>query len=446
MLTVAVVGIDPHRPTTTSTRADELVGEWAAGEVAELLDGGWLGGVTAGDLEEAIDVLAGLSDDELAAALAHLSDEQLHTLVDEGFDDAFDDAFVARWRNLSDADKQRLASVLARAEADQLARLDEQLLVADVLGHLSADELEAVFAAVDSNGVGRVAAEDAESDATRHGGQAPTGNDDLDAYHDAAGEFWEYLCVTFGRDSLDGDGGEMVGVVNADEHILTGNAHWDPNDELTRYTDGAVVDSIVFHELAHGLAQELTGGLETYDHDADEPIVETVAVNEPIADMFAMNITGEGTYGADYPADILDGDPAIRIPENPSALDNPEHVSGYDEEVGGHANSTILSHAYHEITDDLRQNVAEQTLYRALDDHLDIDAGMEDFRAAMLDAAANAHGADSDERDEVEQAFADVGLDGDWDPDQPDPDDPDDGVDADSRPGPRAGEAHPPSR
>lgn len=413
-------GSSPTPPGEGSQGVDAAVVAEVAAEVGDLLDGHWLWGVTADDLDELTGVLAALSDAELDAVVAELSPEQLETLVDE----AFGEATVARWRNLSETQRAALANdVLARLSPQQLARLDPEQLVDDVLPRLSPANREQMLTAIDFEGVGRVAVEDARSGAAWAGGEPATGNGELDAVHDAAADFWEYLYVEFGRDSLDGDGGPMVGVVNSDEPA---NAHWSRTDGQTRYREGWAVESVVVHEFAHGLVDEVTGGLDTED-------VETTAVNEALADMFSMNVTGEGTVGNDLPEDVR-SEP-LRIPEDPQAhsQNHPDHARDFDETQGGHHNSTILSHAYHELAEDIGQDAAEQVLYGSLD-RLEADAGFEDLRSAMLDAAGEEYGADSGERDGVEQAFAEVGLDGSWDPQDPDPDDDDPD---DSGPGPR---------
>jgi aureolysin len=165
------------------------------------------------------------------------------------------------------------------------------------------------------------------------------------------------------------------------------------------------VESIIVHEFAHGLVYYLTGGIDT-------GTVERHALNEALADIFAMNVTGEGTIGHE----LTNRSDPIRVPADPGQLNQPAHTSEFDERLGGHANSTIISHAYHRAMESIGQDAAEQTLYRALARHVSTDGGFEEFRSAMLTAAEELYGRDSDEWEGIHQAFDDVGLDGTWTP------------------------------
>ena len=123
-----------------------------------------------------------------------------------------------------------------------------------------------------------------------------------------------------------------------------------------------------------------------------------------------MNVTRDGRLGHDLPG----RDTPVRSAEDPRSLSNPDHVDQYREGAGGHANSTIISHAYWRLTQDIGWEASEQIVYLAVEEHVGQDVRFDDLRTAMLQAAEELYGADSDERRGVEDAFAGVGLDGAW--------------------------------
>ena len=56
------------------------------------------------------------------------------------------------------------------------------------------------------------------------------------------------------------------------------------------------------------------------------------------------------------------------------------------------------------------REASERVVYAAMTEHLNHDAGFEDFRAACLQAARDRYGADSPEYRGVDEAFREVGL------------------------------------
>lgn len=241
---------------------------------------------------------------------------------------------------------------------------------------------------------------------TRGEGDGPTGDVDVDVVYDAMQVWADYLWDVHGRDSTDGSGAPLLADVQTRDPA-TSNARWDRDDQMTYYRDGWVSPSVVYHEFAHGLVQAQTGGLRS---GTTGDAVQTWALNEALADIYAMNVTREGTLGHDLPGRT---DP-VRSAEDPASRSNPDHVDQYREGAGGHANSTIISHAYWRLTQDIGWKASQQIVYLAVEEHVGQDVRFNDFRNAMLQAAEELYGADSDERRGVDDAFTAVGLDGTW--------------------------------
>lgn len=241
---------------------------------------------------------------------------------------------------------------------------------------------------------------------TRGEGDGPSGDDEVDLAYDAMQVWADYLWETHGRDSTDGNGAPLLADVQTQDPD-TSNARWDRDRQMTFYRDGWLSPSVLYHEFAHGLVQAQTGGLNSRTSGDG---VQTWALNEALADIYAMNVTRSGTVGEDLPGRA---DP-IRTPSDPGAQSHPSHVDQYDEGAGGHANSTIISHAYWQITQDIGWDASEQIAYHAIENYVGQDVRFNDFRDAMLQAAEDLYGGDSDEYRGVEQGFDDVGLDGTW--------------------------------
>ncbi len=77
---------------------------------------------------------------------------------------------------------------------------------------------------------------------------------DVDAGYDYTGDFYDYLFRSFGRDSLDGLGLNLVMTVRSTGlSVPCPNAQWMSIPRQTVFCEGTVTDDIVGHEWAHGL-------------------------------------------------------------------------------------------------------------------------------------------------------------------------------------------------
>ena len=206
-------------------------------------------------------------------------------------------------------------------------------------------------------------------------GDPATGNRDVDAAYDWTGATYDYYASTFGRDSYDGAGAELVSFV----HYGVGyeNAFWDGAEMV--YGDGFAVNDVTAHELTHAVT-ERTAGLEYQDQPG--------ALNESISDQAGWDVDpGDSTMGEDLPIG------AIRDMRNPGAFGQPATASQYvctsSDNGGVHTNSGIPNKVYANLVDSLGRSGAEQVRYRAQTVYLGPTATFADARAAEEQAASD---------------------------------------------------------
>jgi bacillolysin len=206
-------------------------------------------------------------------------------------------------------------------------------------------------------------------------GDPPTGDADVDGAYDFTGATYDYYASTFGRDSYDGAGAELISFV----HYGVGyeNAFWDGAEMV--YGDGFAVNDVTAHELTHAVT-ERTAALEYQDQPG--------ALNESISDQAGWDVDpGDSTMGEDLPIG------AIRDMENPGAFGQPASASQYvctsSDNGGVHTNSGIPNKVYANLVDSLGRGAAEQVRYRAQTTYLGANATFADARAAEEQAAAD---------------------------------------------------------
>ena len=250
-------------------------------------------------------------------------------------------------------------------------------------------------------------------DLVRDEGDDPSGDPEADAVYDNLGEVFDYYSETFGRDSYDDAGADLIASINFCETPGTPmqNAYW--NGTQMVFGDGYASSlDITAHELTHAVT-EMTAGLEYQ--------CQSGALNESMSDIFASNVDDDDwEIGEDLPGG------AIRDMENPEDGDPPQpaHVDDFNEmpndgnpfnDHGGvHYNSGIPNHAYYLMVQAIGRDAAEAIVYRALTEELEPDSNFEDFRTASLEVARRLWGEDSPEYRGTNESFAAVGLDGTW--------------------------------
>jgi Zn-dependent metalloprotease len=206
-------------------------------------------------------------------------------------------------------------------------------------------------------------------------GDPATGDADVDGAYDGTGDTYDYYAGTFGRDSYDDAGADLLSFV----HYGFGyeNAFWDGYEMV--YGDGFAVDDVTAHELTHAVT-ERTAGLEYADQSG--------ALNEAISDMAAWDVDpGDTTIGEDLPIG------AIRDMRNPGAYGQPASAAQYvctsTDEGGVHTNSGIPNKVYANLVDTIGRASAEQVRYRAQTTYLTPQSGFADARAAFVSAAGD---------------------------------------------------------
>jgi bacillolysin len=206
-------------------------------------------------------------------------------------------------------------------------------------------------------------------------GDPATGDTDVDSAYDFTGATYDYYASTFGRDSYDGAGAELVSFV----HYGVGyeNAFWDGFEMV--YGDGFAVNDVTAHELTHAVT-ERTAALEYQDQPG--------ALNESISDQAGWDVDpGDSTIGEDLPIG------AIRDMRNPGIYGQPASASQYvctsSDNGGVHTNSGIPNKVYANLVDSLGRGAAEQVRYRAQTTYLGPNATFADARAAEEQAATD---------------------------------------------------------
>lgn len=238
--------------------------------------------------------------------------------------------------------------------------------------------------------------------------------------HVGSAKTYDYFKNTFGRNSINGKGGTITGVVNMLEEDGSGmdNAFW--SAPIIYFGSGKAAFSnlaggldVIAHELGHGVVEN-TANLEYQGQSG--------AINETYADIFGAMVDREDwLIGEDVsqPAYFPSGTMRdMSDPHNQGMQSDhywqPNHVSEMyigDEDRGGvHINSGIGNHAYYLFATALSKEKAEQVFYRALANYLSTKSQFIDFRIAVIQSAKDLYGESSVEADEAAKAFDAVGI------------------------------------
>lgn len=245
----------------------------------------------------------------------------------------------------------------------------------------------------------------------------------ISAHYNSIKSF-DYFSSKHGRNSIDGVGGNVIGIVNVSEPDGTSmeNAFW--NGAAMFYGNGGST----FRPLARGLD---VGGHEM-THGVIEKTAnllyqgESGALNESFADVFGQMIDGDANdwkigedvmqSGGGLPSALRDmSNPHNGQPSN-SPFWQPEHTSeqytGNLDNGGVHINSGIVNRAYYLFATNAAVGTtkAEQVYYKALRDYLVKSSKFIDCRIAVIQAATDLHGANSPEVAAAANAFTTVGI------------------------------------
>ncbi len=247
---------------------------------------------------------------------------------------------------------------------------------------------------------------------------------EVSAHYDA-GQSYEYFLTKFNRNSLNGNGGNIISIINITDENGNNldNAFW--GGTAMFYGNGDVAFKplargldVAGHEMSHGVVQN-TAGLEY--------IAQSGALNESFADVFGSMIDrddwqiGEDVVNlAFFPSGALRD---LSDPHNGGTGPNdngwqPQHMNEYqnlpntpDGDNGGvHINSGIPNKAFFLFATSIGKDKAEQVYYKALRDYLVKSSRFIDMRNAVIQAAGDLYGSDGAEVNAAKSAFDGVGI------------------------------------
>ncbi|MDA3882059.1 MAG: M4 family metallopeptidase [Bacteroidales bacterium] len=242
----------------------------------------------------------------------------------------------------------------------------------------------------------------------------------VSAHYNATATY-EYFENTFGRNSINGQGGNIISFINVanEDGSSMENAFW--NGQAAFYGNGgsafyslAGALDVIAHELGHGVVSN-TANLEYYG--------ESGAINETFADIFgAMVDRDDWLIGEDVTKTSFSPSGALRNMSDPhntgtSITDyywQPKHISemyiGLQDNGGVHINSGIGNYAYYLYATAISKDKAEQVFYRALTNYLTRKSQFIDLRIAVIQSAEDLYGDSSNEVIEAGYAFDSVGI------------------------------------
>ncbi|WP_085522332.1 M4 family metallopeptidase [Tuberibacillus sp. Marseille-P3662] len=226
--------------------------------------------------------------------------------------------------------------------------------------------------------------------------------------HYNAGVVYDYYYNNFDRNSYDGNGSTLTSTVHYSQNY--NNAFWNGNQMVYGDGDGTTFIplsgalDVVAHELTHAVT-DTTAQLVYQDQSG--------ALNESFSDVFGTFIEGDDyLMGEDVYTPNQSGD-ALRSLAHPAKYGQPEHMDDYvqtSQDNGGvHTNSGIPNKAAYNTLSNMSWDKAEQIYYRALTVYLSSYSDFSDARAALLQAAADLYGYNS-EYQVVANAWNQVGV------------------------------------
>jgi len=230
---------------------------------------------------------------------------------------------------------------------------------------------------------------------------------------------YDYYLSQHQRNSLDGNGGTVFGVVRYAQGLQ--NAFW--NGSFMAFGDAqpyAGAFDVVGHELTHGVTEKTAGLI--YQNQSG-------ALNEAISDIFGQSVENFSGVAKNWTMGEALGAP-LRDMQNPSSLKIlPDAAYTYPAKMsefyvpesallsrlkngdngGVHINSSIINHAFYYLAEGLTGAIgakdAEKIFYRALTTHLLSNSQFVDARLACVQSAEEIFGADSTQATMTAKAF-----------------------------------------
>jgi Zn-dependent metalloprotease len=247
----------------------------------------------------------------------------------------------------------------------------------------------------------------------RREGQRPVSDKAANQAYDGLGATYNYYWSTYQRDSIDGQGLPMLGLVHYGSEY--DNAFWDNAGHMffgdgdgTLLTETTAGIDVIGHELTHGVTQ----------HEANLVYSgQSGALNESISDVFGIQVKqmalGQDVKASDWliGADIVGKQlkPALRSMIKPGTAnphdDQPADMDGYVDGGDVHTNSGIPNRAFAETAVALGGNAwdAAGPIWYATctDPQLTSTASFSDFAKLTVVQAGRKYGTTSKEVDAV---------------------------------------------
>ncbi len=241
--------------------------------------------------------------------------------------------------------------------------------------------------------------------------------------HYNANNTYNYYKNTHGRNSIDGNGGTIISIVNVVDQNgnSLANAYW--NGKAMFYGNGggtfkplAGAEDVGAHEMTHGVIQN-TANLE-YQY-------ESGAINEAMADIGGAMVDRDNWQIGEKiipPGSQYFPSGTLRDMSNPhnggSSFNDPayqpmnvsEKYTGEKDNGGVHTNSGIINYAYYKIAEAISKDKAEKLFYRALSTYMTKSSQFIDCRLAFEKSAKDLYGNNSNELTAVSDAFYQVGI------------------------------------
>jgi Zn-dependent metalloprotease len=269
--------------------------------------------------------------------------------------------------------------------------------------------------------------------AVRREGDPPAADLAVNQAYDGSGQTFDFYRDVFSRDSLDGQGLELVSSVHFETDY--DNAFWDGSQMAYGDADGQMFKTggftqcvdVMAHELTHGLTQ-FTAGLRYR--------TQSGALNESFSDVFGSLVkqhslgqtadqadwlVGEGIMGPRLPGAALRSlkapGTAFQFDNQPAHMDQfvqlPDDGDPHHDNGGVHVNSGIPNHAFYLAATALGGNAWEKagsiwftTLTTRLGENSDFQAAAD----ATVDVSGKLFGTGGAEEQAVRAAWEQVGI------------------------------------
>lgn len=254
----------------------------------------------------------------------------------------------------------------------------------------------------------------------RSEGQPPVADVSVNQAYDGLGATYDYYWSTFKRDSIDGQGLPLLGLVHYGRKYP--NAFWDNAGHMffgdgdgKILTDTTAGIDVIGHELTHGVTQ----------HEANLVYSgQSGALNESISDVFGIQVKQMALKQDVSSSNWLIGEDVVGSELKPAlrSMKEPGKANAYDDQpakmadyvAGGdvHTNSGIPNRAFYVVATTLGGNsweAAGPIWYAALcDPSLAGNATFSDFAKRTLIQAERTYGHSSKEVEAVKAGWDDV--------------------------------------